>query len=176
MNIFSKCLPRYYSGAHSQEDPTSHSRLSQTPQATRQRCVCLLTSNQVIGFEHFPAPSHLPLLSSPPPTPSHEAFKAVPEETHSQISQEKKNALLSVSMQRVDEEPPHNSTHLSRDTVQMLIQKSVEAKKNAYCVYSKFPVGAALLTADGCVYTGNWRVKHGHTWSCFQGLCSLYLR
>lgn len=56
----------------------------------------------------------------------------------------------------VDQEPTHNSTHLSHDTVQMLIQKSVEAKKHAYCVYSKFRVGAALLTADGCVYTGNW--------------------
>ncbi|XP_075870301.1 cytidine deaminase-like [Nelusetta ayraudi] len=54
----------------------------------------------------------------------------------------------------VDQEPTHNSTHLSHDTVQMLIQKSVEAKKHAYCVYSKFRVGAALLTADGCVYTG----------------------
>lgn len=56
----------------------------------------------------------------------------------------------------VNQEPTHNSTHLSHDTVQMLIQKSVEAKKHAYCVYSKFRVGAALLTADGCVYTGNW--------------------
>lgn len=58
-------------------------------------------------------------------------------------------------MQHVGDQPTHNSTHLSPDTVQMLVQKSMEAKKHAYCVYSKFRVGAALLTADGCVYTGN---------------------
>jgi cytidine deaminase len=29
-----------------------------------------------------------------------------------------------------------------------------EARKNSYCVYSNFAVGAALLTKDGKVYTG----------------------
>ena len=29
-----------------------------------------------------------------------------------------------------------------------------EARKNAYCIYSDFAVGAALLTRDGTVYTG----------------------
>lgn len=77
-------------------------------------------------------------------------------------------------MQRVDEEPAHNSTHLSQDTVQMLIQKSMEAKQYAYCVYSKFPVGAALLTADGCVYTGNMSDLHARV--CVLTSCIFYLK
>lgn len=48
----------------------------------------------------------------------------------------------------------HKSTHLSQEVIQKLIQKSMEAKKHAYCPYSKFRVGAALLTAEGCVFTG----------------------
>ncbi|KAM9409557.1 cytidine deaminase b [Pholidichthys leucotaenia] len=43
---------------------------------------------------------------------------------------------------------------LSNEMVKTLIQKSQEAKKKAYCPYSKFRVGAALLTDDGCVFTG----------------------
>ncbi len=35
-----------------------------------------------------------------------------------------------------------------------LVKKAIEAKKNAYVPYSKFHVGAALLTKDGEVYTG----------------------
>lgn len=35
-----------------------------------------------------------------------------------------------------------------------LIDKALEAKKNAYVPYSQFQVGAAVLTDDGCVYTG----------------------
>lgn len=35
-----------------------------------------------------------------------------------------------------------------------LIKKAIEAQKNAYVPYSKFEVGAALLTGDGKVYTG----------------------
>lgn len=75
----------------------------------------------------------------------------------------------------LDQEPAHNSPHLAHDTVQMLIQKSVEAKKHAYCVYSKFRVGAALLTADGCVYTGKLAVKLVQTCLLFRGYI-LYLR
>lgn len=37
---------------------------------------------------------------------------------------------------------------------QTLLKLAVEARQNAYCPYSKFPVGAALLCADGTVYTG----------------------
>jgi len=37
---------------------------------------------------------------------------------------------------------------------QTLLTKAIEARENAYCPYSKFPVGAALLCVDGTVYTG----------------------
>ena len=35
-----------------------------------------------------------------------------------------------------------------------LIDLAIDAMKRAYCPYSKFPVGAALLCADGSVVTG----------------------
>ena len=35
-----------------------------------------------------------------------------------------------------------------------LIQMAIDARRNAYCPYTNFPVGAALLCADGSVYTG----------------------
>lgn len=39
-------------------------------------------------------------------------------------------------------------------TNEMLIKEAKEAMKNAYSPYSKFSVGAALLTTSGDVYTG----------------------
>ena len=38
---------------------------------------------------------------------------------------------------------------------ELLIKKSVESKSNAYAPYSKFPVGAALLTTSGEIFTGH---------------------
>jgi cytidine deaminase len=35
-----------------------------------------------------------------------------------------------------------------------LIQKAIEAKERSYSPYSKFPVGAALLTEEGRVFVG----------------------
>ncbi|MFZ3578132.1 cytidine deaminase [Virgibacillus sp. DJP39] len=35
-----------------------------------------------------------------------------------------------------------------------LIERSIEMRKKAYVPYSKFPVGAAVLTKSGKVYTG----------------------
>lgn len=35
-----------------------------------------------------------------------------------------------------------------------LIEKAISAMSQAYCPYSKYPVGAALLTEDGAIYTG----------------------
>ena len=35
-----------------------------------------------------------------------------------------------------------------------LVQKAIEARGNAYAPYSHYPVGAALLTASGEIYTG----------------------
>ncbi len=37
---------------------------------------------------------------------------------------------------------------------QDLMKQALEARKNAYCPYSGFAVGAALLCEDGMVYTG----------------------
>ena len=40
------------------------------------------------------------------------------------------------------------------DLVKQLIQASQEVMANAYCPYSNFPVGAALLCNDGTIYKG----------------------
>ncbi|CAJ1051637.1 cytidine deaminase b [Xyrichtys novacula] len=48
----------------------------------------------------------------------------------------------------------HESKLLSQDKVENLIQQAQEAKVSAYCPYSKFRVGAALLTTSDCVFTG----------------------
>lgn len=37
---------------------------------------------------------------------------------------------------------------------QTLIQQALVARQNAYAPYSKYPVGAAILTASGQVFTG----------------------
>ncbi len=37
---------------------------------------------------------------------------------------------------------------------EQLMKQAIEARGNAYVPYSKFPVGAALLTAEGHVYLG----------------------
>jgi cytidine deaminase len=44
---------------------------------------------------------------------------------------------------------------LSHDERQELARKALEARKNAYAPYSKYPVGAALLTETGQIYTGS---------------------
>ncbi len=36
-----------------------------------------------------------------------------------------------------------------------LVRRAVEAREKAYCPYSGFPVGAALLSSGGEVYTGS---------------------
>ncbi|KAK5912778.1 hypothetical protein CesoFtcFv8_002617 [Champsocephalus esox] len=46
------------------------------------------------------------------------------------------------------------SRHLSQEAIEKLIQQSQEAKQHAYCPYSKFRVGAALLTMDNTVFRG----------------------
>ncbi len=35
-----------------------------------------------------------------------------------------------------------------------LIRQAIRARENSYCPYSGFAVGAALLAADGSIYTG----------------------
>ncbi|XP_068612193.1 zgc:103586 [Brachionichthys hirsutus] len=40
------------------------------------------------------------------------------------------------------------------DKVKELISECLRARDMAYCPYSRFPVGAAILTADGAIITG----------------------
>ncbi|XP_061565946.1 zgc:103586 [Cololabis saira] len=40
------------------------------------------------------------------------------------------------------------------DKVKELVSKCLQARDMAYCPYSAFPVGAAILTADGAIITG----------------------
>lgn len=43
---------------------------------------------------------------------------------------------------------------LSVEVINNLIRESVKAKDKAYAPYSKFKVGAALLTEEGEIFTG----------------------
>ncbi|MBE6610003.1 MAG: cytidine deaminase [Ruminococcaceae bacterium] len=43
---------------------------------------------------------------------------------------------------------------MNTETQSLLIEKAKEAREKAYAPYSGFSVGAALLCADGAVYTG----------------------
>jgi cytidine deaminase len=43
---------------------------------------------------------------------------------------------------------------LNEVTAQDLVRQAIEVRRRAYVPYSKFPVGAALLTASGKIYTG----------------------
>lgn len=43
---------------------------------------------------------------------------------------------------------------IDRKLAEALIARALEARANAYCPYSGFAVGAALLCADGTVYAG----------------------
>ena len=44
---------------------------------------------------------------------------------------------------------------IADSVIKELISKSKKATEFSYCPYSKYPVGAALLTSDGTTYTGN---------------------
>ena len=43
---------------------------------------------------------------------------------------------------------------ISKPVQTFLVNAAREAATNAYCPYSRYPVGAAVLTRDGQVYTG----------------------
>ena len=43
---------------------------------------------------------------------------------------------------------------VSEEKLIELFEKAMSASKNSYSPYSKFPVGAAILTSDGRIYTG----------------------
>eukprot|EP00066_Takifugu_rubripes_P015757 XP_011605023.1 PREDICTED: cytidine deaminase-like [Takifugu rubripes] len=40
------------------------------------------------------------------------------------------------------------------DLIKELVSKCLQARNAAYCPYSRFPVGAAVLTPDGAIITG----------------------
>ncbi|XP_011355815.1 cytidine deaminase [Pteropus vampyrus] len=50
--------------------------------------------------------------------------------------------------------PKRPSCALKPEQVQQLLLSSQEAKKFAYCPYSHFPVGAAVLTRSGRIFSG----------------------
>lgn len=59
---------------------------------------------------------------------------------------------------RTDMAQERPSCAVEPEHVQRLLLSSREAKKSAYCPYSRFPVGAALLTGDGRIFSGKgWR-------------------
>ncbi|MFN2363451.1 MAG: cytidine deaminase [Halarsenatibacteraceae bacterium] len=43
---------------------------------------------------------------------------------------------------------------MDKEIIEKLKQKAQEAREQAYVPYSEFPVGAALLTVNGNIYTG----------------------
>ena len=43
---------------------------------------------------------------------------------------------------------------MNEQTVSLLVEKAISARNTCYAPYSNFAVGAALLCADGSVYTG----------------------
>ncbi|XP_028922450.1 cytidine deaminase [Ornithorhynchus anatinus] len=47
-----------------------------------------------------------------------------------------------------------NLPQVEADQIQQLVRSCQAAKKFAYCPYSNFPVGAALLTTDGKIFSG----------------------
>uniref|UniRef100_A0A8C5JJQ0 Cytidine deaminase n=1 Tax=Junco hyemalis TaxID=40217 RepID=A0A8C5JJQ0_JUNHY len=49
---------------------------------------------------------------------------------------------------------PGTSPCTSGPPCSLLLRRSREAKNCAYCPYSRFPVGAALLTAGGEIFSG----------------------
>lgn len=44
--------------------------------------------------------------------------------------------------------------NIPKETAEMLVRRALEAREFAYCPYSNWAVGAALLTEDGLVYSG----------------------
>lgn len=50
--------------------------------------------------------------------------------------------------------PKQNIPRVSAAVLKKLRAASIEAAKKAYCPYSHFPVGCAVLTADGGIFSG----------------------
>ena len=43
---------------------------------------------------------------------------------------------------------------IKKPQLEILIKRAKEAAENAYCPYSRFPVGAAVLTEEGEIFSG----------------------
>ncbi|MFP4198749.1 MAG: cytidine deaminase [Halanaerobium sp.] len=43
---------------------------------------------------------------------------------------------------------------MKKEIKEKMFNKALEVQKNAYVPYSEFPLGAAILTKDGSIYTG----------------------
>lgn len=49
---------------------------------------------------------------------------------------------------------PLSAKILSEDQIRSLLERARQARLRAYCPYSRFAVGAAVLTAGDCVFVG----------------------
>ncbi|KAL1281480.1 hypothetical protein QQF64_000283 [Cirrhinus molitorella] len=56
------------------------------------------------------------------------------------------------SDERVGAVPPPSDE--DSKIINSLVEKSQDAKNQAYCPYSQFRVGAAVLTSDGTIFSG----------------------
>ncbi len=43
---------------------------------------------------------------------------------------------------------------MNKETLEKAVKSALEVRKNAYAPFSKFAVGAAIVTADGSIFTG----------------------
>lgn len=59
-----------------------------------------------------------------------------------------------MAMAHGQQQPAEVSSVVGPEQIQCLVDVSREAKKFAYCPYSNYPVGAALLTCDGKIFSG----------------------
>ena len=66
-----------------------------------------------------------------------------------------------------------------KTTAKNLVDAAISAREKSYCPYSKFAVGAALLTKEGKVYTGaniesvSFTPKKGEEISAFCSPCGV---
>ena len=56
--------------------------------------------------------------------------------------------------------------NITNETLAVLRDAAQAVSRNAYAPYSNFPVGAAVLAANGKVYTGVYQFRH--TGNCFR--------
>lgn len=106
-----------------------------------------------------------PVPQQPPPHPVPFTFKAA--QTKDPVTDLTNPQEKSMDHIKYNGEVIHimnSTTHLSQETIKKLIQQSQEAKEQAYCPYSKFRVGAALLTTENCVFKGKLLDKVDLVW------------